>query len=107
MPAVISHNSALELLRAVPPQVRAYPRVSEALDMGLISTDFRELRRLDNGLTDPYTLEPILSRTKDYLQNYLFRLILLWIIHHCCCLNQMMDIKMKLSAKLFHLKDRV
>lgn len=30
----------------------------------------RELRRLDNGLTDPYTLEPILSRTKDYLQNY-------------------------------------
>ena len=47
MPVVISHNSALELLRAVPPQVRAYPRVSEALDMGLISTDSRELRSLD------------------------------------------------------------
>ena len=47
MPAVISHNSALELLRAVPPQVRLYPRVSETLDMGLISTDSRELRRLD------------------------------------------------------------
>ena len=47
MPVIISHNSALELLRAVPPQVRAYPRVCEALDMELISTDSRELRRLD------------------------------------------------------------
>lgn len=47
MPVIISHNSALELLRAVPPQVRAYPFVRETLDMGLISTDSRELRRLD------------------------------------------------------------
>lgn len=47
MPVVISHNSALELLRAVPPQVRAYPFVRETLAMELISTDSRELRRLD------------------------------------------------------------
>ena len=47
MPVIVSHNSALELLRAVPPQVRAYPRVCDSLDMELISTDSRELRRLD------------------------------------------------------------
>ena len=47
MPVVISHNSALELLRAVPPQVRPYPFVRETLAMELISTDSRELRRLD------------------------------------------------------------
>lgn len=28
------------------------------------------MRRLDNGLTDPYSLDPVLNKTKDYLQHY-------------------------------------
>ena len=47
MPVILSHSSALELLRAVPPQVRMYPHVAEPLRLADISTDSRELRSLD------------------------------------------------------------
>ena len=46
MSIVISHGSALELLRAVPPQVRVFPRVSEPLELSRISTSARELSAL-------------------------------------------------------------
>ena len=49
MPVIISHCSALELLRAVPPQVRLYPRVGEPLEMTGISTSPQELATLDLG----------------------------------------------------------
>lgn len=47
MPVILSHSSALELLRAVPPQVRMYPHVTEPLRLADISTNPRELRSLD------------------------------------------------------------
>lgn len=47
MSVVISNSSALELLRAVPPQVRRYPRVPEPLETESISTDGRALRSVD------------------------------------------------------------
>ena len=47
MAIVISHNSSLELLRAVPPQVRLYPRVGEPLSLEQISTKPRELAGID------------------------------------------------------------
>ena len=50
MAVLISHNSALELLRAVPPQVRLYPRVDEPLVTAGVSTRSSDLRQL--GLTD-------------------------------------------------------
>lgn len=49
MPVIISHCSALELLRAVPPQARLYPRVGEPLELKSISTSPRELAALDLG----------------------------------------------------------
>ena len=49
MPVIISHCSALELLRAVPPQARLYPRVGEPLEMTGISTSPQELATLDLG----------------------------------------------------------
>ena len=47
MPIVVSHGSALELLRAVPPQVMAFPRVGTPLDLSRISTSPRELAAID------------------------------------------------------------
>ena len=47
MSVIISHGSSLELLRAVPPQVRLYPRVTEPLEMSVVTTDPRDLRALD------------------------------------------------------------
>lgn len=47
MPVILSHSSVLELLRAVPPQVRMYPHVTEPLRLADISTNPRELRSLD------------------------------------------------------------
>ena len=49
MPVIVSHCSALELLRAVPPQARLYPRVGEPLELKSISTSPRELAALDLG----------------------------------------------------------
>ena len=43
MAIVLSHSSALELLRAVPPQVRAYTRADEPLCLEQISTNPHEL----------------------------------------------------------------
>lgn len=43
MPIIFSHSTALELLRAVPPQVRTYPRVRTELELSRVSTDAREL----------------------------------------------------------------
>ena len=47
MAVIISRNSALELLRAVPPQVRLYPHVEEPLQISEISTSSADLRALD------------------------------------------------------------
>ena len=47
MPVVVSHNTALELLRSVPPQSRIFPHATEPLDMASITTSSRELRALD------------------------------------------------------------
>lgn len=47
MPVIVSHGSALELLRAVPPQVRSFPRVGEPLRTDEVSTSSRELAELD------------------------------------------------------------
>lgn len=49
MAVVISHSSSLELLRAVPPQVRLYPRVPEPLSLEQVSTRPRELAACDLG----------------------------------------------------------
>ena len=43
----LSHSSALELLRATPPQVRLFPRVMEPLDTAAASTDLQSLRTED------------------------------------------------------------
>lgn len=47
MPVLLSHNSALELLRSVPPQVRRYSVVDEPLELGQISTDGRFIRSVN------------------------------------------------------------
>ena len=47
MAIFLSHATSLELLRAVPPQVRLYPRVSERLQTSSVSCDLRVLRTTD------------------------------------------------------------
>lgn len=47
MSIFLTHSAALELLRAIPPQVRSYSRVMEPLDARAVSTDLASLRTED------------------------------------------------------------